>query len=200
RQLRAAGDAEGMPVVSEVMDASHVRAFVDEGIDCLQIGARNMQNFTLLKAGATAGRPVLLKRGLAATVVEWLQAAEYLLAHGCDEVVLCERGIRTFETATRNTLDLTVLPLLRQWTHLPFVVDPSHAAGIPALIPALARAAVAAGCDGLAVEVHPRPSEARSDGEQALLPGELSRLIADVRILAAVTGARLAEPSARDRS
>lgn len=188
RLLKAAGEAEGMPVVSEIMDAAQLPAFLDHGIDCLQVGARNMQNFTLLKAIAAAGLPVMLKRGLSATLEEWLQAAEYLAAYGCEGIILCERGIRTFETATRNTLDLTVLPLLRQWTHLPVVVDPSHAAGIPALIPPLSRAAVAAGADGVAVECHPRPDEARSDGQQALLPGELATLVAEARVVAAAVG------------
>ena len=185
RQLKCAGDAVGLPVVSEVMDARHLPAFAEHGIDCLQIGARNMQNFTLLESVATLGRPVLLKRGLSATVEEWLLAAEYLLAHGAEHVVLCERGIRTFETATRNTLDLTVLPLLKQRTHLPVIVDPSHAAGKPELIGALSRAAIAAGADGLALEIHPRPHQARSDGAQALLPGELARTTANCRALAA---------------
>ncbi len=188
RQLKDAGEAVGLPVISEIMDAAHVPAFVDQGIDCLQIGARNMQNFTLLKAVARAGRPVLLKRGLAATVEEWLLAAEYLMEGGCTQVVLCERGIRTFETATRNTLDLTILPLLRQWTHLPVVVDPAHASGIATLIPTLCRASVAAGADGLAVEVHLEPAIARSDGPQALLPGELKQVVAEARILSSLFG------------
>lgn len=188
RQLKEAGQAAGLPVVSEIMDASALPSFLEHGIDCLQIGARNMQNFTLLKAVAAARRPVLLKRGLAATVEEWLSAAEYLAAYGCPHVILCERGIRTFETATRNTLDLTILPLLREWTHLPVIVDPAHAAGIARLIPPLSRASVAAGADGVAVEVHPRPEEARSDGPQALLPSELTALVAEARIQAAVTG------------
>ena len=188
RQLKDAGAAVGLPVVSEIMDAATLPAFLDHGIDCLQIGARNMQNFTLLKAVAGAGRPVLLKRGLAATVEEWLYSAEYLAAYGCADVILCERGIRTFETATRNTLDLTILPLLREWTHLPIVVDPAHAAGIARIIPPLSRASIAAGADGVAVEVHPRPEEARSDGPQALLPAELTALVAEARIQAAVTG------------
>lgn len=188
RLLKAAGDSVGMPVISEIMDAAQLPAFLDTGVDCLQVGARNMQNFTLLKAIASAGKPVMLKRGLSATIEEWLQAAEYLAAFGSEGIILCERGIRTFETATRNTLDLTVLPLMRQWTHLPIVVDPSHAAGIPALIPPLSRASIAAGADGVAVECHPRPKEARSDGAQALLPGELSGLIADARIMAAAVG------------
>jgi 3-deoxy-7-phosphoheptulonate synthase len=201
RQLKDAGDAVGLPVVSEIMDASDVGAFVEHGIDCLQIGARNMQNFTLLKAVAACARPVLLKRGLAATVEEWLAAAEYLVAGGCRDVILCERGIRTFERATRNTLDLTVLPLLREWTHLPILVDPAHAAGIARIIPPLSRASVAAGADGIAVEVHPEPAAARSDGPQALLPGELAGLVADARVMAAVTGRRLhAAPAPPDGS
>jgi 3-deoxy-7-phosphoheptulonate synthase len=186
RQLKRAGDAYDLPVVSEIMDASQVEAFVELEIDCLQIGARNMQNFTLLKGAAQANRPVLLKRGLSATVHEWLSAAEYLMQGGCPNVILCERGIRTFETATRNTLDLTVLPLLRQWTHLPIVVDPSHAAGIASLIPVLCRASVAAGADGLTVEMHLNPAEARSDGPQALLPGELKKVVAESRVLSAL--------------
>ena len=191
RQLKDAGEAVGLPVVSEIMDASDVPSFLEHGIDCLQIGARNMQNFTLLKAVARANRPVLLKRGLAATAEEWLYAAEYLFEGGCEQVILCERGIRTFEKATRNTLDLTVLPLLREWTHVPIVVDPAHAAGIARIIPPLARASIAAGADGVAVEVHLNPSEARSDGPQALLPSELVGIVSDVRILAAATGRKL---------
>ncbi len=191
-QLKDAGEAFGMPVVSEIMDGAHLAAFVDHDIDCLQVGARNMQNFTLLKAIAAAGRPVLLKRGLSGTVEEWLYSAEYLCAFGAPQVILCERGIRTYETATRNTLDLTILPLLRELTHLPVIVDPAHAVGVARFIPPLARAAVASGADGLAVEVHPRPEQARSDGPQALLPGELAGLIADTRVLAAVCGRRLA--------
>lgn len=192
RQLKDAGDKYGLPVVTEIMDASDVSAFLDHDIDCFQIGARNMQNFRLLKAVANAGKAVLLKRGMSATVEEWLYAAEYLAAGGCQGILLCERGIRTFETATRNTLDLTVLPLLSEMTHLPVIVDPSHAAGIARLVAPLSRAALAAGAAGVAVEVHPRPSEARSDGPQALLPAELTGLVADARIQAAISGRRLA--------
>lgn len=188
RLLKEAGDAQGLPVISEIMDQTQLEAFLQYDIDCLQVGARNMQNFSLLKAIARAGKPVLLKRGLAATVAEWLSSAEYLLAHGCEQVVLCERGIRTFETATRNTLDLSVVPLLATWTHLPVVVDPSHATGKPDLIPPLSLAAIAAGAAGLAVEVHPHPERARSDGPQALLPGELAELIAKGRAIAAAAG------------
>jgi len=198
RQLKDAGERYGIPVVSEIMDAADLRAFLDHDIDCLQVGARNMQNFRLLKAIAEANRPVLLKRGLSATLDEWLFSAEYLAAFGCSKIVLCERGIRTFETATRNTLDLTVLPLLAEWSHLPVIVDPSHAGGIASLVRPLSRAAIAAGGSGVAVEVHPRPEVARSDGPQALLPGELALLVAEVRVQASVTGRRLA--AARVRS
>ncbi len=194
RQLKDAGEAVGLPVVSEIMDAADVPAFRDHDIDCLQVGARNMQNFSLLKAIARAGKPVLLKRGLAATVDEWLHAAEYLAEGGCERILLCERGIRTYEKATRNTLDLTVLPLMREWTHLPILVDPAHAAGIARIIPPLSRAAIAAGADGVAVEVHENPAEARSDGPQALLPSELVHLVAESRVMAAVTGRRLHAP------
>ncbi len=187
-QLKDAGEAYGMPVVTEIMDAAHLPAFVDHDIDMLQIGARNMQNFTMLKVIAEAGIPVLLKRALSGTVDEWLYSAEYLSAFGSPQVVLCERGIRTYEPATRNTLDLTVLPLLREWTHLPIVVDPAHAVGVARFIRPLARAAVAAGADGLIVESHPRPEQARSDKDQALLASELADIVADTRVLAAVTG------------
>jgi len=201
RKLKDAGEKVGLPVVSEIMDAAHVGPFVEHDIDCLQVGARNMQNFTLLKAIAQVGKPVLLKRGLAATVDEWLYSAEYLLAGGCQGVVLCERGIRTFETATRNTLDLTILPLLREITHLPVVVDPAHAAGIASLITPLSRASVAVGADGIAVEVHPDPSQARSDADQALLEGELVQIVAEARVMAAVTGRRLhAQPRIPDKA
>jgi 3-deoxy-7-phosphoheptulonate synthase len=196
RQLKDAGVACGLPIVSEIMDASDLPAFLEHDVDCLQIGARNMQNFTLLKSCGRAGKPVLLKRGLAATVEEWLYAAEYLSEAGCEQIILCERGIRTFEKATRNTLDLTVLPLMREWTHLPIVVDPAHASGIARIIPPLSRASIAAGADGVAVEVHRNPSEARSDGPQALLPAELVGLVSDARVLAAVTGRRLHAPPA----
>lgn len=195
RLLKRAGDAVGLPIVSEIMDAGHVSSFVHEGVDCLQIGARNMQNFTLLKAVATAGRPVLLKRGLSGTVEEWLCAAEYLIAHGCERVILCERGIRTYETALRNTLDLAVVPLLRRLTHLPVVVDPSHAVGRRDLVRTACRGAAAVGADGLVLEMHPDPAVARSDGPQALLPGELTACIADAKLLTTVLPALEPEPA-----
>jgi 3-deoxy-7-phosphoheptulonate synthase len=187
-QLKSAGQAFNMPVVTEIMDAAHLPAFVDHDIDMMQIGARNMQNFTMLKSIAAAGIPVLLKRALSGTVDEWLYSAEYLSAFGCPQVILCERGIRTYEPATRNTLDLTVLPLLREWTHLPIIVDPAHAIGVARFIRPLAAASIAAGADGLIVESHPRPDQARSDKDQALLPNELAAIVADARIQAAVTG------------
>ena len=186
RLLKRAGERHDLPVVSEIVDGRQLAGFLDAGIDCLQVGARNMQNTALLKSIAGCGLPVLLKRGLAATVDEWLLAAEYLLAHGAAGVLLCERGIRTFEQATRFTLDLTVLPVLYSRTHLPVVVDPSHPAGEAHLVPTLARAAAAAGADAIAVEMHPRPSAARSDGPQALLPGELAALAGEISTLGAI--------------
>lgn len=167
RLLAEAREATGLPVVTEVIATEDVEC-VAEHVDVLQVGARNMQNFPLLRRLATAGRPVLLKRGPSATVREWLLAAEYLLAGGNAEVILCERGIRSFEMETRNTLDLAGAVLAKQLSHLPVLVDPSHATGRRALVPALSRAAVAAGVDGLIVEVHPDPDAALSDGPQSL--------------------------------
>ncbi|HZS57820.1 MAG TPA: 3-deoxy-7-phosphoheptulonate synthase [Gemmatimonadaceae bacterium] len=157
----------GLPVVTEVMDPRQVEP-VAEVADCLQIGARNMQNFSLLSEVGRTNRPVLLKRGLSATIQELLMAAEYVLAQGNHRVILCERGIRTYETATRNTLDIAAVPVLKSETHLPVIVDPSHAGGRASLVAPLAYAAIAAGADGLIVEVHPDPESARSDGEQSL--------------------------------
>ena len=186
RQLVAAGREVGLPVVTELVDGADTEAFVREGVDMIQIGARNAQNFALLAHAARSGLPVLLKRGMASTVEEWLCAAEYLMEHGCERVVLCERGIRSFDRATRNVLDLAVVPLLAEWTHLPVVVDPSHATGRPSLVGPMARAAIACGAAGVTVECHPDPRQARSDGPQALLPGELTRLVSDVRVFGAV--------------
>jgi 3-deoxy-7-phosphoheptulonate synthase len=169
--LRKAREATGLAIVTEVMSDRDVD-MVAEYADCLQVGARNMQNFSLLKALGACGRPVLLKRGLSSTIKELLMSAEYILAHGNPNVILCERGIRTFETATRNTCDISAVPVLNELTHLPVVLDPSHAAGKRSLVPALSRAAVAVGADGLIVEVHPNPEKAISDGAQSLtMPG-----------------------------
>jgi 3-deoxy-7-phosphoheptulonate synthase len=181
----------GLPVVSEVLDPQDV-ALVTQYVDMLQIGARNMHNFSLLREVGRAGRPVLLKRGLSATVEEWLLAAEYILREGNRAVVLCERGIRTYEPATRNTLDLSAVPLVKQLSHLPVVVDPSHATGKWRLVPPLAKAAVAAGADGLMIEVHPHPDQALSDGPQSLNPNNFRRLVEDLRPVAEAVGRRLA--------
>jgi 3-deoxy-7-phosphoheptulonate synthase len=167
RHLATARDETGLPVITEVMAVADVDT-VARYADILQIGARNMQNFTLLKKIGSVDRPVMLKRGLMASIEELLQAAEYILAHGNQQVFLCERGIRTFETATRNTLDLSAIPILRKLTHLPVIVDPSHAAGRRDLVPPLVRAASAIGAQGVMVEIHPKPEEALSDGPQAL--------------------------------
>ncbi|HUR98689.1 MAG TPA: 3-deoxy-7-phosphoheptulonate synthase, partial [Pyrinomonadaceae bacterium] len=167
RLLRAAGDSAGMPIVTEVMSEDDV-AVVCEYADMLQVGARNMQNFALLKKLARTRKPVLLKRGPSATVKEWLSAAEYLLHGGNDNVVLCERGIKTFDSSLRNTLDLAAVALVKEMTHLPVVVDPSHGTGKRSIVGQCARAAIAIGADGVIVEVHPEPEKAWSDGEQSL--------------------------------
>jgi len=172
----------GLPVVSEVVDASQVEAF-DEHVDLLQVGARNMHNFVLLRAVGQSSKPVLLKRGLSATIDEWLLAAEYVLSSGNPNVILCERGIRTFETATRNTLDLSAVPVLRRQTHLPIVVDPSHGTGQRSLVGPMALAAAAVGADGLLIEVHPDPPNAKSDGDQSLSFAEFGDLMDELRRL-----------------
>lgn len=182
RLLRKAADAVGLPVVTEVMTTEEV-PLVEEYAEILQIGARNVQNFPLLKRVGKSTRPVLLKRGMMVTVEELLMSAEYILSAGNDKVILCERGIRTFETATRSTLDLSAVPVLRELTHLPVVVDPSHAAGHWKYVLPLARAAVAVGADGLLVEVHPRPQEALCDGLQSLKPENFYRLMDQVRAM-----------------
>ena len=177
--LAEAGNATRMPTVSEVMTIDQVERMAAQ-IDVLQIGARNMQNFDLLKAVGRSGRPVLLKRGLSATIDELLAAAEYVLAEGNPNVILCERGIRTFEQATRNTLDLSSVPVLRERTHLPVFVDPSHAVGVRRWIRPLSRAAKAVGAHGLLVEVHPNPAEAKSDKEQALTFADFAEIASDL--------------------
>ena len=182
RLARMAREATGLPVVTEVLDTRMVEE-VAESVDCLQIGARNMQNYELLKEVALSGRPALLKRGLSATVEEWLLSAEYVVSRGNPQVILCERGIRTFETATRNTLDLSAVPLVHSLSHLPVLVDPSHATGHRHLVPPMALAAAAAGADGLLVEVHPRPDEALSDGPQSLTLEQFGELMEGVRHL-----------------
>ena len=186
--LHEAHDTYGLPVISEVVDAADVPAF-EEHVDILQVGARNMANFVLLKAVGQSRRPVLLKRGLSSTIEEWLLAAEYILSAGNPNVILCERGIRTFETATRNTLDLSAVPVLRSRTHLPIVVDPSHGTGHRALVGPMALAGAAVGADGLIIEVHPDPANARSDGDQSLSFEEFGALMDELRRLQFVRAA-----------
>jgi 3-deoxy-7-phosphoheptulonate synthase len=184
----------GMPVVTEVMTPSEVE-YVSEAADIVQIGARNMQNYDLLREVGRQARPVLLKRGLSSTIEEWLLSAEYVLSQGNYNVILCERGIRTFETATRNTLDIAAVPLLKELSHLPVIVDPSHGTGKWSLVHATARAAVAAGADGIMVEVHPRPDEALSDGPQSLTPQNFAAMMPELRAIAAAVGRTVAEPA-----
>ncbi len=185
KYLKEAGEATGMPVVTEIMSPSLVEMMRDY-VDIFQIGARNMQNFDLLKTVGHTAMPVLLKRGLAATIEEWLMAAEYLLAHGTEHVILCERGIRTFETYTRNSLDISSIPVVKNLSHLPIIVDPSHATGIRSKVRPVGLAAIAAGADGLMVEVHPDPERALSDGPQSLYPQEFEKLMRDVEALSPV--------------
>ena len=191
KYLQEAGRKFNMPVVSEVV-ASNYLPLMDKYIDIFQIGTRNMQNFELLKEIGKYKKPVILKRGYSATIEEWLMAAEYLLAHGTDDVILCERGIRTFETATRNTLDLSALPVLKQLTHLPVIVDPSHATGRRDSVAPMGLAAISAGANGLVVEVHNKPEEALSDGAQSLYPNQFEKLMRDIQVLAPVVGKEVA--------
>ena len=183
--LKKAREKTGLPVVTEVMNTTDVD-LVEQYADIIQIGARNAQNFALLKKVGQARKPVLLKRGMMTTIEELLMAAEYILAAGNNDVILCERGIRTFETATRNTLDISAVPVLKELTHLPVIVDPSHAAGHWKYVKPLARTAVVAGADGLIVEVHPEPEKAISDGAQSLKPEKFYELMEEVRILTEV--------------
>ncbi|HET9594006.1 MAG TPA: 3-deoxy-7-phosphoheptulonate synthase [Anaeromyxobacteraceae bacterium] len=185
--LALAREATGLKVVTEVMDADDLH-MIAEYADVLQIGARNMQNYSLLKRLGAVQKPILLKRGPAATIRELLMAAEYIVSNGNYQVALCERGIRTFETMTRNTLDLNAVPVLKALTHLPVVVDPSHGIGLRKHVPAMARAGVAAGADGLIVEVHPAPERALSDGHQSLALPEFAELMQQVRIIAGAIG------------
>ena len=192
QMLRAAADRHGLLVVSEVMDRSQI-PLLSQYSDILQVGARNMQNFNLLRDLGLARKPVLLKRGIAATIEEVLLSAEYIMSGGNYEVILCERGIRTFETATRNTMDISAIPVLQQLTHLPVIADPSHGVGKRGLVPAMARAAVAAGADGLLIEVHPDPDHALSDGAQSLFPEQFMELMGQLRMIAAAVRLWVAE-------
>lgn len=181
--LARAREQFGLPVVTEVVD-SHDVQLVAKYADILQVGSRNMQNFALLTTVGKSKRPVVLKRGFSCTVTEWLTAADYLLAEGNNQVILCERGIRTFEDSARFSLDICSIPVIKRFSHLPVIVDPSHAAGHYSLVPAIARAAVAAGADGLLIEVHPNPKEALMDGLQSLTPSDFARLMEELRLIA----------------
>lgn len=176
-----------IPVITEVVDSRHVN-MVSKVADILQVGSRNMQNFTLLTAVGKSKRPVVLKRGFSCTVTEWLTAADYLLAEGNNQVILCERGIRTFEDSTRFSLDISAIPVIKKYSHLPVIVDPSHAAGHYSLVPAIAKAAVAAGADGLLIEVHPNPEKALVDGLQSLTPANFAKLMEELRLVAKSVG------------
>jgi 3-deoxy-7-phosphoheptulonate synthase len=188
--LRSAADKYGLAVVTEVMTIEQIQ-MIAEYADLLQVGARNMQNYPLLTALGHAGKPVLLKRGLAATIQEWLMSAEYILTEGNPDVILCERGIRTFETATRNTLDLSAVPVIKHLSHLPIIVDPSHGVGTRRFVAPMARAAVAADADGIMIEIHPNPDKALSDGPQSLTFEEFGLLMNRCRIIATTIGRRL---------
>ncbi|KOG87012.1 3-deoxy-7-phosphoheptulonate synthase [Streptomyces varsoviensis] len=187
----------GLPVVTEVIDAAGVD-LVASYADMLQVGTRNMHNFALLQAVGAAGRPVLLKRGFGATVEEWLMAAEYIAQRGNLDIVLCERGIRTFETATRNTLDISAVPLAQRLSHLPVIVDPSHSGGRRELVLPLTRAALAVGADGVMIDVHPEPKRALCDGDQALVDGDIEDIATAIGVLAPLMGRVLTRPAARD--
>ncbi len=179
--LLKAKEETGLPIVTEIMSVRHIDLFKD--VDVIQIGARNMQNFELLKEVGKMKKAVLLKRGLAATMEEWLMSAEYLMAEGTTDIILCERGIRTFEPYTRNTLDLSAIPLLKEKTHLPVIVDPSHASGISRLVRPMSLASVGAGADGLMIEVHNDPKHALCDGPQAILPEEFSDIVKNIEVM-----------------
>ena len=195
--LRDACNAENLQLVSEVMDASQIDV-INKYCDIFQVGARNMQNFTLLRELGHVRKPVLLKRGISATIEEWLLSAEYVLSGGNTDVILCERGIRTFETATRNTLDIAAIPVVQKLSHLPVIVDPSHAVGRRDKVAPVARAAIAAGADGLLIEVHCDPDHALSDGAQSMFPSQFDRLMAELRIIAPAIGRSIClEPVAR---
>ena len=186
--FRKAADAQGLPIVTELMDVRMLDTFMEWDVDAIQIGTRNMQNFDLLKEVGRVDKPIILKRGMSATISEWLMAAEYIAASGNHNIIFCERGIRTFETYYRNVLDVTAIPVLKKETHLPVIVDPSHAGGKAWMVAALSRAAVAAGADGLLVEMHPNPCEAWCDADQALTPDELKSLMVELGGIAKVLG------------
>jgi 3-deoxy-7-phosphoheptulonate synthase len=191
--FRKAANDSGLPMVTELLDVRHLDAFLEQKVDVIQIGTRNMQNFELLKEVGKINVPVILKRGMSATISEWLMAAEYIAIGGNHNIIFCERGIRTFETAYRNVLDVTAIPVLKKETHLPVIADPSHAGGKAFMVPALSRAAIAAGADGLLVEMHPTPCEAWCDADQAITPLELKDLMADLTAIAKILGRSISQ-------
>jgi 3-deoxy-7-phosphoheptulonate synthase len=186
--FRRAADRHNLPIVTELMDVRMLDTFLEHKVDVIQIGTRNMQNFDLLKEVGRIQTPVILKRGMSATISEWLMAAEYIAAGGNHNIIFCERGVRSFETYYRNMLDVTAIPVLKRETHLPVIIDPSHAGGKAWMVPALSRAAIAAGADGLLVEMHPMPAEAWCDADQALSPPQLTQLMGELRGIARVIG------------
>ncbi len=185
--LKLAKEKTGLPIVSEIMSPIHIERFIED-VDIIQIGARNMQNFDLLKEVGKTNKPILLKRGLSATIEELLMSAEYIMAEGNENVIFCERGIRTFETYTRNTLDISAVPVIKKHSHLPVIIDPSHAAGMWWMVEPLAKAALAVGADGLMIEVHNDPSNAKSDGQQSIKPEKFEKLMGSLKELATVLG------------
>ncbi len=191
KMFRKAADKYNLRIVTELMDARMLDTFLKYDVDVIQIGTRSMQNFELLKEVGRINKPVILKRGMSATISEWLMAAEYIAAGGNHNIIFCERGIRTFETAYRNVMDVTCIPVLKKETHMPVIVDPSHAGGKTWMVPALARAAIAAGADGLLVEMHPNPCEAWCDADQALNPQEFHSLMGSLKGIAEVIGRSL---------
>ena len=191
--FRKAANDSGLPMVTELLDVRHLDTFLEQKVDVIQIGTRNMQNFELLKEVGKIDVPIILKRGMSATISEWLMAAEYIAIGGNHNIIFCERGIRTFETAYRNVLDVTAIPVLKKETHLPVIVDPSHAGGKAFMVPALSRAAIAAGADGLLVEMHPTPCEAWCDADQALTPQELKELMAELSAIAGILGRSISQ-------
>lgn len=188
RLLKLAKQETGLPIVTEIMSTDMIDTFVKEDVDIIQVGARNMQNFDLLKQLGKINKPILLKRGLAATIEEWIMSAEYIMSGGNDNVILCERGIRTVENYTRNTLDISAVPVVKKLSHLPIILDPSHAAGLNWMVDPLSKAAVAVGADGLIIEVHNDPANALCDGQQSITPKEFGELREKLKVIASVVG------------
>ena len=193
--MREAADAHGLLVISEVMEISQIEPMLPH-VDCFQVGARNMQNFNLLRELGKVRKPILLKRGISATIEEWLLSSEYILAGGNYDLILCERGIRTYETYTRNTMDISAIPVIKKLSHLPIIGDPSHGTGRRDMVAALARASVAAGADGIIVEVHPNPDKAVSDGAQTLFPDQFAQLVKELGLIAQAVGRSIAHAPA----